>query len=210
MMMSKSQSPDLIIATGNSGKFRELARPLFAALPLRLGNLADFPQVRTVDEYGSTFRENAALKALGYAAQLNRPVLADDSGLEVDALGGAPGVYSARYGGVELSDAGRVELLLQQLGGVEDARRTARFVCVIAVADGAAQSCQTWQGVCEGEIARQPTGDGGFGYDPIFVPRGYRQTFAELPADIKQSISHRALALAAAMPFLTRLCRNTG
>lgn len=196
--------PDLVIATGNAGKFRELAHSLLSALPMRLGSLADFPGVLSVAENGQNFRENAELKACGYARQTLCRIMADDSGLEVDALGGAPGVFSARYGGEALSDADRTELLLGELIEVKDARRTARFVCAIAVADEAASILGVWTGVCEGTIARRPAGAGGFGYDPIFIPRGYRQTFGELPPDVKQQIGHRARALAAVIPFLKK------
>lgn len=204
-----SACPDLVIATSNPGKFRELAQALRSTMPIQLGSLLDFPAVQPVEETGLTFRENAELKALRYAEQIACRVLADDSGLEVDALGGAPGVHSARYGGAEKSDAERVRLLLEHLTQVDDSRRTARFVCVIAVADKASEIFHSWTGICEGKIARHPIGVGGFGYDPVFIPRGYNQTFGELPVSLKQQISHRAVALAAAGPFLEQLFKNT-
>lgn len=192
---------ELLIATRNRGKVLEV-ESLLGAFPLRLRSLADFPATGDVEETGSTFEENSALKAQAYAAQTGCWTLADDSGLEVEALGGAPGVFSARYGGPEASDAERIDRLLGSLARSGDASRRARFVCVIAIADNLANLLSLFTGTCEGHIAHEPQGKGGFGYDPIFVPDGYEQTFGELPAEIKQRISHRARALKAALPFL--------
>ncbi|HEY6189081.1 MAG TPA: RdgB/HAM1 family non-canonical purine NTP pyrophosphatase [Pyrinomonadaceae bacterium] len=191
----------LLIATRNRGKVLEV-ESLLGAFPLRLCSLADFPATVDVEETGSTFEENSALKAQAYAAQTGYSTLADDSGLEVEALGGAPGVFSARYGGPEATDAERIDLLLGALKRSGDANRRARFVCVIAIADSQAKLLELFTGTCEGHIAHEPRGSGGFGYDPVFVPDGYRQTFGELPSEIKQRISHRARALQAALPFL--------
>ena len=192
---------ELLIATGNKGKVAEL-RSLLAGLPVRLRNLAEFPSAREVEETGRTFADNAALKAGGYAGQTGLWTLADDSGLEVDALGGAPGVFSARYGGAGATDAARVERLLAALSGAGAGERGARFVCVVAIADPRGRIMNLSTGTCEGRIARAPRGTRGFGYDPVFLPNGYEQTFGELPAEIKQEISHRALALKAALSFL--------
>lgn len=192
---------ELLIATGNKGKIAEL-RSLLAGLPLMLRNLAEFPSAREVEETGRTFADNAALKAQGYAEQTGLWTLADDSGLEVDALGGAPGVFSARYGGEGLTDADRVRRLLGELSGTEANDRRARFVCVIAVADTLGQGRNLSTGTCEGRIVHAPRGTHGFGYDPIFLPDGFEQTFGELTAEIKQDISHRARALKAARSFL--------
>jgi XTP/dITP diphosphohydrolase len=192
---------ELLIATRNRGKVLEV-ESLLGPFPLRLRSLTDFPATQEVEETGATFEENSAIKAQAYAAQTRCCTLADDSGLEVEALNGAPGVFSARYGSPEATDAERVELLLDALSRTGDANRRARFVCVIAIADSAANLLALFTGICEGRIAHAPRGSGGFGYDPVFVPDGYEQTFGELPAEIKQSISHRAHALQAALPFL--------
>ncbi|HEX8774477.1 MAG TPA: RdgB/HAM1 family non-canonical purine NTP pyrophosphatase [Pyrinomonadaceae bacterium] len=192
---------ELLIATRNRGKVLEV-ESLLGAFHLRLRSLADFPAVEDVEETGSTFEENSALKARSYAAQTGCWTLADDSGLEVEALGGAPGVFSARYGGPEATDAERVERLLAALSRSGNANRRARFVCVIAIADSKSNLVELFSGTCEGRIAHASQGTGGFGYDPVFVPDGYEQTFGELPAEIKQQISHRARALKAALPFL--------
>ena len=177
---------------------------------MRLRSLAEFPSIPDVDETGATFSENAVLKATGYALQTRLWALGDDSGLEVDALGGAPGVFSARYGGASASDADRVRLLLDELSKTVDSQRRARFVCVIVIADAAGQIAHEAHGVCEGRIAHAPRGTGGFGYDPVFIPDGYGQTFGELPVEIKQTISHRARAFAAASSFLRQRLAGSG
>src|SRR5215213_8607417 len=153
---------ELLIATGNKGKVAEL-RLLLAGLPLRLRNLAEFPRALEVEETGQTFADNAALKAQGYAVQTGLWTLADDSGLEVEALGGAPGVYSARYGGEGLTDADRVTRLLGELSGADAKDRRARFVCVIAIADPLGQVMNLSAGACEGRIVHAPRGTHGFG-----------------------------------------------
>jgi len=191
----------LVIATRNRGKLLEL-RAMICDLPLVLLDLHSFPLVQTIPETGTTFAENASLKAAGYAVQIGDMTLADDSGLEVDALGGAPGVLSARYAGKGASDAERVGKLLTELSPVKSAERTARFVSVIAIADRAGAILNVSQGVCEGRIAVTPRGRNGFGYDPVFIPRGFDQTFAELPPLLKNRISHRGKALAAVTNFL--------
>ena len=198
---------ELLIATGNKGKVAEL-RSLLAGLPLRLRDLAEFPRAQEVLETGQTFADNAALKAEGYARQTGLWTLADDSGLEVEALGGAPGVYSARYGGEGLTDADRVQRLLEALSGTDDEARRARFVCVIAVADPRGEIRNLSTGTCEGRIVHSPRGTHGFGYDPVFLPDGFDQTFGELLAEIKQDISHRARALKAARSFLVNHFRS--
>lgn len=199
---------ELLIATGNKGKVAEL-RLLLAGLPLRLRDLAEFPRALEVAETGQTFADNAALKARGYALQTGLWTLADDSGLEVEALGGAPGVYSARYGGEGLTDADRVEFLLEKLSGTAAGARRARFVCVIAIADPGGQVRNLSPGTCEGRIVHAPRGKHGFGYDPVFLPDGFERTFGELPAEIKHDISHRARALRAARSFLADCFQTT-
>ena len=195
------EQTELLVATGNAGKVRELSQ-LLAGLPLRLRLLSEFAGVPEAEETGATFAENATLKALHYSARTGLLTLSDDSGLAVDALGGAPGVYSARYAGAHATYAERMARLLGELEAVGGDDRRARFVCVIAVADPSSGSLETFEGVCEGRIARAPLGTGGFGYDPVFIPDGYDQTFGELPEGIKQSISHRARALARAARHL--------
>lgn len=193
----------LLIATGNPGKLASLRR-LLESLPLQLAGLEAVPSVRTVAETGATFKRNAVLKACGYARQSGLLTLADDSGLEVKALGGAPGVYSARYGGPGLSDAERCALLLRNLQATGSHDRQARFVCVVAIArpDGA---CRTFRGERRGRIARAPRGANGFGYDPVFVPAGCDRTYAEVKAQAKDQTSHRAQAMQAARAFLLDL-----
>ncbi|MBV9959703.1 MAG: RdgB/HAM1 family non-canonical purine NTP pyrophosphatase [Acidobacteria bacterium] len=193
--------PQILIATYNPGKLREF-RSMLAGFPFALRGLNDFPAVTEVEETGSSFEENALLKARGYAKQTGHLTLADDSGLEVAALGGAPGVFSARYAGAEATDSERTLKLLEELSHTGDAERRARFVCVIALANDATPDTQTFKGICEGRIAHSPCGTQGFGYDPVFIPDGYQETFGELPASIKHSLSHRARALAAARAYL--------
>ncbi|HTQ36355.1 MAG TPA: RdgB/HAM1 family non-canonical purine NTP pyrophosphatase [Steroidobacteraceae bacterium] len=191
----------LVIATGNPGKLRE-----FGALLAPLG-IEVIPQgalgIASAEETGDTFEANALLKAR-HAARLARlPALADDSGIEVDALGGRPGVWSARYAGPGAGDADNNALLLRELAGVPAGRRGARYRCVIAWVRAADDpSPLLAHGAWEGAIAAVPAGDGGFGYDPLFVPAGGRLTAAQLPPDAKNTVSHRALALAALLGLL--------
>jgi XTP/dITP diphosphohydrolase len=199
--MRRELPTDLLIATRNEGKVAELL-PLTRSLPLRLRSLAEFPEIGEVAETGETFAENASIKAQAYASQSRLWALSDDSGLVVDALGGAPGVYSARYGGMGLSFAERITRLLGELRQSGSADRRARFVCVIAIADPGGEIVNVSTGICEGLIADAPRGTNGFGYDPVFAPDGYDQTFGELSTEIKERISHRALALAATRAFL--------
>ena len=191
----------LVIATRNRDKLLEV-RAIIRELPLVLLDLHSFPSVQTIPETGTTFVENASLKAAGYALQIGEMTLADDSGLEVDALGRAPGVLSARYAGNDASDAERVGKLLTELSPFKSPERTARFVSVIAIADREGAILNVSEGVCEGRIAATPRGRNGFGYDPVFIPRGFDETFAELPPLLKNRISHRGKALAAATNFL--------
>ena len=198
--------PNLLIATGNPGKLREYAG-LLAAAPYRLVSLSDAGITREVAETGATFAENAWLKASQYAAMSGMLTLADDSGLEVDALGGAPGVHSARYGGAACrTDADRVALLLRNLDGVPWPQRTARFRCVINLArPDAAGPLVAVVGAVAGMIQYAPQGDDGFGYDPVFHLPSFGQTVAQLPIDDKNRISHRGRAAARALAALTGL-----
>jgi XTP/dITP diphosphohydrolase len=183
----------ILIATKNSGKILELKK-LLADLPIELLSLKDFPDIVEVDETGATFAENAALKARGYALQTGVSALADDSGLEVDALGGAPGIHSARYAGENASDAARIEKLLEELSKTRNENRTARFVCAMSIADRNGEVVYTAEELCEGTIAFNRRGQNGFGYDSVFIPSGFEETFGELAESIKQKISHRGRA----------------
>lgn len=192
---------EIVVSTRNEGKIAEI-RAILADLPVALRAPAGLAEV---DETGTTFAENATLKARAAAAHFGGWALADDSGLEVDALDGQPGIHSARYGGAEArSDAARNALLLQALLDVPDERRTARFRAALAIAapDGRIWICE---GICDGILLREPRGSGGFGYDPLFYLPAYGQTMAELPPAIKNTISHRARALEGARRLLQRL-----
>jgi XTP/dITP diphosphohydrolase len=190
----------LVIASLNRAKVRELT-DLLGALPYVVVPLGDVPGATLPEETADTYEGNALLKARAVAALAGDIVLADDSGLEVDALGGAPGVRSARFGGPGLDDAGRTALLLEQLRGVPLERRTARFRCVIAIVGRTGQS-RTVEGVVEGLIADAPRGKGGFGYDPVFIHPASGRTLAELSEAEKSRVSHRALAVLRARALL--------
>ena len=194
-------SNTLVIATHNRGKAAEI-RKLLGDIPWRLVSLQEFEGVGIAEENKDSYEGNAVLKARYYAMATHNWVLADDSGLEVAALGGAPGVLSARYAGENASDAERRDLLLAEIEKRGAIDRRARFVCSAAIADPTGEVRKLTEGVCEGVIAQEARGDGGFGYDPIFIPDGYRQTFGELAEDIKDRISHRAKALLKARDFL--------
>jgi XTP/dITP diphosphohydrolase len=191
----------LLVATTNSGKLIEL-QGLLAGLSVNLVCLDELGRLKEVPETGATFEENAALKAAGYARQAGLLTLADDSGLEVKALRGRPGVHSARYGGKGISFADKMGLLLEELKNTGDPDRSARFVCAAVVAAPDGRILFAAEGICRGRIADRPRGKFGFGYDPIFVPEGYDQTFGELSVDIKQKISHRSRSFAQIIPFL--------
>ena len=174
---------------------------LLGELPYVVVPLADVPGATLPEETAETYEGNALLKARAALSLGADVVLADDSGLEVDALGGAPGVHSARFGGPELDDAGRTALLLERLRGVPPDRRTARFRCVIALVDSAG-AVRTVEGLVEGRIAETPRGRGGFGYDPVFFHPGLGRTFGELTDSDKARVSHRGLAARAARALL--------
>lgn len=192
-MKGRAAPRRFVFATGNAGKRRELERILAG---FELLSLRDFPGIVLPDE-GDDYEANALAKAVAVLDATGMASLGDDSGVEVDALGGRPGVHSARYGGADLDDRGRIERLLEELAAIPDPR-TARFVCVAACAlpDG-----RRWtaRGECGGTIVRAPRGSGGFGYDPIFVPSGEHATWAELPEDRKDQLSHRGRAFRALM-----------
>lgn len=191
----------VVIATGNPGKVREIA-DILADRDLVLCGLEGLAPVDFPEE-GGDYAQNAVAKARAAAARLGDWALADDSGLEVEALGGAPGAYSARFGGEGLDDAGRCRHLLRELAARPGASRRARFVCHVALAapDGAAT---TARGECAGSLLEAARGRGGFGYDPIFQPDGYDRSLAELSQETKNEISHRARALRALFAFTPR------
>jgi XTP/dITP diphosphohydrolase len=190
----------LYCATGNPGKLCEfgMAARLSPAVDIEL--VPGFGEIPPCIENGRTFEENAILKARHYGSYASGLLFADDSGLEVDALGGAPGVYSARFAGPNATDAENNRLLLETLRGV--AHRTARFVCVITLVEGD-RLRQTFRGVVEGVIAQEPRGSGGFGYDPLFFYPPFAATFGEIAAERKFAVSHRGQALRAMLDWLS-------
>ena len=192
---------ELLIATHNPGKVVEIC-DLLHDLPFRLACLQDFQGLPEFEETGSTFEENARIKAVGYAKGSGLYAIADDSGLEVDALNGAPGVHSARYAGPETGYPGKISRLLMEIDASKHVDRRARFVSHIVLADPAGSVIHKSRGVCEGTIADRARGSNGFGYDPIFIPAGFTKTFGELDPGVKQTISHRARALAKIIRFL--------
>ena len=187
---------DLLLATRNAHKTREIQRILGAKFAVR--DLSEHPDISKPVENGKTFEENAILKAIAVSRELPGLVIADDSGLEVEALDGAPGMYSARYAGENATDKANIEKLLSELArqNVPADERKARFRCVVAVASDS-KLLRTFEGVVEGTIVDLPRGSRGFGYDPIFQPNGSDQTFAEIAPELKNKISHRAKAIAA-------------
>lgn len=193
----------LLLATRNAHKTRELAQLLGDQFEIR--DLRAHPDIAETIESGKTFAENATLKALAASRRIPGLVVADDSGLEVDALAGAPGIFSARYAGKGASDRANVEKLLGELSRAPaTCSRRARFRCVLALArDG--KIIGTCEGVVEGSIAARASGASGFGYDPVFAPDGFEKTFAELPQATKNQISHRARAVAALGEMLGKL-----
>lgn len=192
----------LVLATGNRGKIEEL-RAFLGGLPVEVMGYADFPGIVPADEDGTTFAENALKKARAVCAQTGLPALADDSGLEVDALGGRPGVLSARYAGPEADDAANNARLLAEMALVPPGRRSARYRVVLALVlpDGREFTCE---GVSEGEILAAPRGSGGFGYDPVFYVPELDKTFAELSPAERRERSHRFRALRAFRPVLEK------
>jgi XTP/dITP diphosphohydrolase len=194
--------PRLLVASFNPGKTRELVR-LLSPLGVDVVSPADLGLREPYEETGSTYEENARGKALHYAALARLPALADDSGLEVDALGGRPGPLSARYGGPDLDDAGRNLLLLEALADVPEERRTARYVAVAALARPAVPpETRLFRATCEGRIATSTRGTHGFGYDPLFFYPPHAATFGEIDSERKDRVSHRGQALAQVVAFL--------
>ena len=193
----------LVLGTTNAGKLRELAE-LLEPLGIACCSLAGLANAIEVEETGSSFAENAALKATQQATALGRWVLAEDSGLVVDALGGAPGIYSARFSGAEATDARNNSLLLERLESQPAALRSAHYACHAALSDPNGRIVAVSSGVCGGVIADRPSGAGGFGYDPLFIVPEYQRTFGELSPAVKAVISHRARAMRAIIPAISR------
>jgi XTP/dITP diphosphohydrolase len=196
----------LLLATNNKGKMREY-KSLLSAMPFELVSPAELGITTEVAEVGGSFEENARLKATTLARESGLLTLADDSGLEVDALDGAPGTLSARYAGEGASDKDRINYLLSRLEDVPGEKRTARFRCVIAIAtpQGEVELCS---GECPGIITLEPVGEGGFGYDPIFYLPELKKTMAELSPELKNKVSHRGRAAEKARELLKRLARQ--
>ncbi len=191
---------EVVIATRNEKKFKELKR-LFHSSRVKILSLKDFPQVPEVTEDGRTFTANAIKKAIIASRYTDKVILSDDSGLEVDALKGRPGVHSARYAGPEKDDDLNMEKLLKVLRGKPQKRRQARFKCVVAIAKRGGV-LNLVEGVCEGRIGFAKKGTTGFGYDPVFIPEGKKKTFAQLGPKTKDRLSHRAKALRKAKSFI--------
>jgi len=189
------------VATRNPHKTRELQQILGSEFTVR--DLRAYPEISEIAETGTSFEENAKLKALAVSKKLPGLVIADDSGLEVDALGGAPGIYSARYAGTNATNEGRIDKVLEELGRVDAAKeqRGARFRCVLALARNG-EILGIFEGIVDGQIADRPRGSHGFGYDPIFVPKGFQRTFGQLEPAEKNQLSHRARAAERVGAFL--------
>ncbi|MED4027290.1 XTP/dITP diphosphatase [Priestia megaterium] len=191
---------EIIIATKNAGKVKDF-ETLFSPKGFKVKSLLDFPEIEDVEETGVTFAENATLKAEAISSALNKPVIADDSGLAIDALNGEPGVYSARYAGENKDDNANIEKVLQKLNDVPFEKRTARFHCALAIAVPGKRT-EIVEGTCEGHILEEKRGENGFGYDPIFFVEKWRCSMAEVTKEQKNQISHRANALKRLAPLI--------
>jgi len=200
-------SPLLVIGTNNVAKGQELL-DLLAPYGFRVQTLKEFANAIDVPEDGDTFAENAQAKASQQAVNLGCWVLADDSGLEVDALGGRPGIYSARYSGKDATDEKNNDFLLNELAETPTAKRGAQYYCHVAVADPTGKICAESSGICRGRIRTQRSGTNGFGYDPLFEVVEYHRTFGELGPSVKEALSHRARAMRAIVPQLVLLARS--
>ena len=194
---------NIVLATRNRKKVEEIKKIMsetFSGTDIKILTPDDFPQCLEVEEDGKTFEANAVKKAVYISKCTGMTAIADDSGLEVYALNGAPGVFSARYAGESANDSANCEKLLYEMRGLPDERRKARFACCIAVASG--DDVRTFVGHAEGKIGTEPIGDKGFGYDPLFYPEGHSRTFAEMSDDEKNALSHRGKALAELQKYL--------
>jgi len=192
---------DIVLATKNRKKIEEIKK-IYSVMGtvFKIYTLDDFPVMKDVIEDGQTFEENAIKKAVFVAREVNMTAIADDSGLEVNALNGEPGIYSARYAGEDADDRMNVEKLLIELKDIPEDKRGARFVCCIALAS--LKETKTFMGYVKGRIGTSPKGESGFGYDPLFYPDGHDRTFAEMYDDEKNAISHRAMALRQLQEYL--------
>jgi XTP/dITP diphosphohydrolase len=193
---------EIVLATRNKGKIREFGKLIDSIPNAELVSLDAFPEVPEVEETGATIAENARLKAATYGRLCGVHAIADDSGLEVAVLQGRPGVYTARYAGADTKYEEKIRRLLAEVEDSNSENRSARFVAHIAFASPSGDVVFEAEGVCEGSIAHRPRGANGFGYDPIFLPRGYDLTFGELSDEVKSEISHRARATRKIMRFL--------
>jgi XTP/dITP diphosphohydrolase len=195
---------EILIATNNQGKVKEI-KNLLKDSPIKIRSLREFPHVEDVEETEETFTGNAVLKAKTYSLKTNLWALADDSGLEVEVLNNAPGVFSARYAGNNASNEEKINKVLDEIEKSDGKQRNARFICVMALTDEKGNVKMISEGVCEGTIAAKPCGINGFGYDSIFIPENFHRTFGELSDEIKQSISHRNKAIKKIIDFLRNL-----
>ena len=195
----------LILATSNPGKIEEI-RAILADVPVEIQSLLDFPDVPEIVENGKTFEENALIKARIIFNYKGLPVLSDDTSLEVFSIGMEPGIYSARYSGHNVSYADNNRKLLKELSKMSGEMRRAQFRCVVAFKTGEVE--KIFEGICRGSIVEKERGNGGFGYDPLFKPQGFDKTFAELPSETKNLISHRGKALEAAKEYLVQFFQS--
>ena len=207
-MDTKMPDFQMILGTGNAKKKKELQRLLAPYPQIQLTSLADYPDALEVEETGSTFAENAELKATVQALHLNRWVLAEDSGISVDALNGSPGIYSARFSGELATDTTNNELLLEKLTGVPTAERTAFYTCHMALSDPYGAIHIRCEDRCHGRILTEGRGIGGFGYDPLFEIPEYHATFGELGVSVKSVLSHRARANRKFVPLMLALIES--
>jgi XTP/dITP diphosphohydrolase len=192
---------EILIGTNNPGKVSEI-KEFFKDLPIKLKSLQDFPEIEDVEETGKTYTENAILKAKTYSLATNLWALADDSGLEVDALDNAPGIFSARYADTNNE---RISKILYELSKKAEKPRNAKFISVMVITNEKGEVLSIAEGICEGHISDKPCGINGFGYDSIFIPNNYQETFGELSEKTKQTISHRAKASKKIIDFLLNL-----
>jgi XTP/dITP diphosphohydrolase len=193
---------EILIATNNVGKFKEF-KELLCDLPINLKYLRDFPEIQEISETGSTYFENALIKAKAASLATGLCSLADDSGLEVESLDNRPGVYSARYGGNALDNVGKINKLLAEIENNPNKGRKAKFICELVLTNANGEVLASTEGRCEGSISDKPYGINGFGYDSIFIPDGYSNTFGEISNEIKQKISHRSKAIEKIYDFLS-------
>ncbi|MEA3328720.1 MAG: XTP/dITP diphosphatase [Candidatus Omnitrophota bacterium] len=195
---------ELVIATRNKKKMQEIEK-ILEGFDVKILSLENYPRLPEIVEKGSTFEDNAVEKSRVVARFTNQWALADDSGLEVEALDGRPGVYSARFAGKEQNDQANIKKLLNLMKNIPEPERTARFSCVMAISKPDGETAGIVKGICKGSINFKPDGKNGFGYDPIFIASGYQETFARMEAGLKNRISHRAEALRQVKEFIPRL-----